>query len=72
MRILTDEEVLSLESFLVEDNETTVAVRVENGIKGVGGSNTSGFMAGSSLQISLEELDGGSPWAISALEICSA
>ena len=44
---LPDEEVISLERFLVRDNKRVKAVRIMPGYMGIGGSNTSGFSSDS-------------------------
>ena len=44
---LPDEEVISLERFLVRDNKRVKAVRIIPGYMGIGGSNTSGFSSDS-------------------------
>ena len=55
---LTDFEVFMLQKILVKNNKSFNGVRIETGTMGTGGSNTSGFSADTTIEYSLEELDG--------------
>lgn len=71
MRTLSDNEVLALESILVEDNEKIVGILVEYGTTGVGGCNTSGFSADTSNNFELENLAGKEPLQIKGVKLCA-
>ncbi|MGN0114764.1 MAG: hypothetical protein ACI396_05515 [Acutalibacteraceae bacterium] len=71
MKQLSSEEVLALETILVEDNEKIVGVMVEYGTTGVGGCNRSGFSADSFKQVALDDIAGKAPYQIKGIKLCA-
>ena len=70
---LLDEEILSLDAFLVKDNDRVVGVRFEPGSSGIGGSNSSGFSAdrGKEYEYTVEELCEKKPFRIEDDVLCA-
>ena len=70
---LPEEEVLTLEKFLVKENHRVEGVSIVPGSMGIGGSNTSGFSAdaGEGQRYTAEELSGKEPIRVGNYELCA-
>lgn len=70
---LPENEILSLETFLVRDNDRVVGVRFEPGSSGVGGSNSSGFSAreGKEFEYTVYDLCKKKPFRIEGDVLCA-
>ena len=70
---LPDDEILSLDTFLVKGNDRVVGVRFEPGSSGIGGSNSSGFSAdsGKEYEYTVDELGTKKPFCIEEDVLCA-
>lgn len=67
---LSDEEIHSLNTILVRDNDRVVGIKITSGYIGIGGTNQSGFSAESEHIYRAEELSKRKPIDVNGAKIC--
>lgn len=71
MNRLSDEEILSLKTFLVKDNPQVTGIKILRGYRGIGGSNRSGFQTTEIEEYPLGQLSDGATIRVVGSEICA-
>ncbi len=68
---ITEEELCSLKTILVQSNERVIGIQIARGYMGSGGTNHSDFSTESTTTYTAEELNGKEPIPVNKSEICA-